>query len=122
MSWRCATIAASLVVISGVAQTYAANASCCTSNDNTNSKVSRRRVRREGCAIDFTVSLYPEPASLRIDVHQTADQSLAVRKRSALLITDTEDKLMAAAAMTGLSSTPNTGYKTPAATGMPSPL
>jgi len=37
-------------------------------------------------------------------------------------ITDTELKLMAAAAMIGLSSNPKNGYNTPAATGTPSEL
>ena len=41
-----------------------------------------------------------------------------VRNRRALVITDTDDRLMAAAALTGLNSSPNNGYKTPAATGM----
>ncbi len=42
--------------------------------------------------------------------------------RSALLTTDTDDRLMAAAAMMGESNSPNTGYSTPAATGTPSAL
>ena len=41
---------------------------------------------------------------------------------SALLITDTELKLIAAAAMIGLSRIPNAGYSTPAAIGTPTPL
>ena len=44
------------------------------------------------------------------------------RRRSALLITDTELKLIAALAIIGLSSTPKTGYSTPAAIGTPSAL
>lgn len=44
------------------------------------------------------------------------------RRRSAFVITDTDDKLIAAAAMTGLSNRPNSGYRRPAATGMPSTL
>ncbi len=40
----------------------------------------------------------------------------------ALLITDTELRLMAAAAIIGDSSRPNTGYKIPAAIGTPSAL
>ncbi len=46
----------------------------------------------------------------------------ALRRRSALLTTETELKLMAAAAMTGLSKSPNTGYRTPAAMGTPAEL
>ena len=44
------------------------------------------------------------------------------RRRSALVITKTELKLMAAAAMTGLSSRPKNGYRTPAANGTPRAL
>ena len=42
--------------------------------------------------------------------------------RSALAITDTDDRLIATAAMTGASSTPTSGYSTPAATGTPTAL
>ncbi len=48
--------------------------------------------------------------------------STARLRRSELPITDTELKLMAAAAIIGLSSSPNTGYSTPAAIGTPSEL
>ncbi len=48
--------------------------------------------------------------------------NLARRSRSAFITTDTDDRLIAAAAMIGLSSQPNHGYSTPAATGMPSAL
>src|SRR6266545_2826051 len=49
-----------------------------------------------------------------------AIHDFAPRNRSALAMTDTELKLMAAPAMMGLSRTLNKGYSTPAATGMPS--
>jgi len=49
-------------------------------------------------------------------------QSLMLRRRSALAMTETELALIAAAATIGLSSTPRTGYSTPAATGTPSAL
>ena len=49
-------------------------------------------------------------------------QISAVRNRSALPITDTELKLMAAAAIMGESRIPNTGYSTPAAMGTPAEL
>lgn len=49
-------------------------------------------------------------------------QSLALRSLSALPITDTELRLMAAAAIIGLSSIPRKGYSTPAAIGIPNPL
>src|SRR5690606_1180943 len=42
--------------------------------------------------------------------------------RKALVITDTELRLMASAASIGLSSRPNVGYRTPAATGTPMAL
>ena len=43
-------------------------------------------------------------------------------KRRALLTTDTELRLIASAAIIGLSSRPNTGYSTPAAIGTPRAL
>ena len=46
----------------------------------------------------------------------------ARRKRKAFPITDTELNVIAALAIIGLSSNPNTGYNTPAATGTPSTL
>ncbi len=44
------------------------------------------------------------------------------RSRRALVTTETEDRLMAAAAMIGLRRMPKPGYRMPAATGTPSPL
>ena len=46
--------------------------------------------------------------------------SAARRSRSALPITDTELKVIAALAIIGLSSSPKNGYSTPAAIGTPS--
>jgi hypothetical protein len=46
----------------------------------------------------------------------------ARRSRRALPITETELSAIAAPASMGLSSKPNTGYRTPAATGTPSAL
>src|SRR6185369_7426981 len=48
--------------------------------------------------------------------------SFVVLSRRAFAITDTELKLIAAAAIIGLSNTPKTGYSTPAAIGTPSVL
>ncbi len=48
--------------------------------------------------------------------------SCNLRNRSALPITDTELKVMAALAMMGLSKSPKNGYSTPAAIGTPSTL
>lgn len=45
-----------------------------------------------------------------------------VLNRKALPTTDTEDRLIASAAIIGLSSQPNTGYSRPAAIGTPSAL
>ena len=45
-----------------------------------------------------------------------------VRRRSALLMTLTDDSAIAAAATTGDSSHPKNGYSTPAASGMPATL
>src|SRR5687767_12965640 len=52
------------------------------------------------------------------DVHRESSRS-SVRSRSALPITDTDERLIASAAIIGLSSRPVTGYKIPAATGTP---
>ena len=49
-------------------------------------------------------------------------QSLTVRSRSALAITDTELKVIAALAMIGLKSSPKNGYRAPAAMGTPTTL
>ena len=48
--------------------------------------------------------------------------SVARRSLRALTITETELKVIAALAMIGLSSRPNSGYRTPAATGTPNAL
>jgi hypothetical protein len=52
----------------------------------------------------------------------TPAYSFMFRRRKALLMTDTELKLMAAAASTGLNRMPNFGYSTPAAIGTPTQL
>jgi hypothetical protein len=44
---------------------------------------------------------------------------LVFRSRSAFVITDTELKLIAAAAIMGLKSNPENGYRIPAAIGTP---
>ncbi len=48
--------------------------------------------------------------------------SLARRNRSALATTLSEDNAIAADAITGDSNTPNNGYRTPAAIGIPAAL
>ncbi len=57
----------------------------------------------------------PWPGALAI-------QSLLLRSRKALLITETELRLIASAAIMGDSSQPVNGYSRPAASGMPSAL
>ena len=54
--------------------------------------------------------------------HPVRAQRRARCKRSAFPTTETELKLIAAAAIIGLSKTPNHGYSTPAAIGMPRAL
>jgi hypothetical protein len=49
-------------------------------------------------------------------------QSLTLLSLSALVITDTELRLIAALAIIGLSSRPHIGYRTPPAIGIPSVL
>lgn len=49
-------------------------------------------------------------------------QSLMPRKRSELPMTETEDRLIAAAAIIGESRTPKNGNRIPAATGTPAEL
>ena len=48
--------------------------------------------------------------------------SFTFRKRSEFVITETELKLIAAAAKIGLNNKPKKGYSTPAAMGTPSEL
>jgi len=52
----------------------------------------------------------------------TPYQSFTAFNLSAFVITDTELKLIAAAAIIGFSSNPKIGYRTPAASGTPSAL
>jgi len=62
-------------------------------------------------------------SSLRCGLHfECSFQACARLRRRAFVTTETELRLIAAAAMTGLSSRPNTGYSTPAAIGTPAAL
>lgn len=54
--------------------------------------------------------------------HKSGSHRVKRRRRSALVMTDTELKLIAAAAIMGLSNRPKIGYSTPAAIGTPSAL
>ena len=58
----------------------------------------------------------------RLDRAGSTSHSFAVRSRSAFAITETELNDMASAATIGLRSSPNTGYRAPAAMGMPMTL
>ena len=58
----------------------------------------------------------------QVTVAPTPGHTFALRSRKALAITETLDRLMAAAAMIGESSKPVNGYSTPAAMGIPSVL
>src|SRR6266699_2528140 len=67
-----------------------------------------------------SVTCHPSPVTRHPS--SLASQILARRSRSALPITDTELKLIAAAASIGLRRIPKNGYRTPAASGTPSEL
>jgi hypothetical protein len=62
----------------------------------------------------------PKPCPSKMTI--TSRYSSVRRSRNALPMTDTELKLIAAAAIIGDSSKPKNGYNTPAATGTPSEL
>jgi hypothetical protein len=57
---------------------------------------------------------FPETRDLAPETY-----NFTCRSRSEFVITDTELRLIAAAAKIGLSSSPKTGYSTPAAIGTP---
>ena len=59
---------------------------------------------------------------IRNDLHRMPPYNRTPLSRKALDITDTDDRLIAAAAMIGDSKSPVKGYSTPAATGMPTAL
>ncbi len=60
------------------------------------------------------------PGTLLVDLKEfDPGYKLAPRNRRAFEITETEDKLIAAAAIIGDSKRPKAGYRTPAAIGTP---
>ena len=71
-----------------------------------------------------SASRRPHSLAARVEAGRgpASAQSLARRSLSALAITDTELKVIAALAIIGLKSSPRTGYRTPAAIGTPSTL
>lgn len=69
--------------------------------------------------------LYPIARAGRMPINNTRwqqAQMLIRRNLKAFVMTETDDRLMAADAIIGDSSRPNTGYSTPAATGTPTVL
>jgi hypothetical protein len=66
---------------------------------------------------DFIRNLFPDVTFFRSSHFNSAFLSL-----NELVITETELKLMASAAIIGESSIPKMGYSTPAASGIPSVL
>ncbi|MBC7405082.1 MAG: hypothetical protein H7252_05305 [Cytophaga sp.] len=63
-----------------------------------------------------------ERFNVRLAAEISSIQSFTRFSRSALPVTDTELKLIAAAAIIGESSNPKNGYSRPVATGTPSAL
>ena len=96
----------------GVAATILANPRLGRASDNNAIKI--RRTSFMGCILHHRDAHTFDTGRLRY-------KSMRLR-RMALLITDTELKLMAAAAIIGDSSRPKKGYSTPAAIGTPSTL
>lgn len=74
-------------------------------------------MRSIGRADVSTLIFFGQAVELRLGIQIRTDLSL-----SALVMTETELKLIAAAAIIGESSNPNSGYSTPAATGTPKAL
>lgn len=71
----------------------------------------------------FRFKLRTVPTEISCGARCHAQCHLVVpRKRKALLMTDTELRLIASAAMIGDSSCPVNGYRSPAANGIPSVL
>lgn len=82
-----------------------------------------------GGPLHHTRSRFAPPASIGLQLSWPADlrelepgYSLAPRNRKAFEITETEERLMAAAAIIGDSNRPKAGYSTPAAIGTPTAL
>ena len=96
----------------GVAVTTLANPRLGRESDN--NAINIRRTSFMGCILHYRDAYTFDTGRLRY-------KSMRLR-RMALLITDTELKLMAAAAIIGDSSRPKKGYSTPAAIGTPSTL
>jgi hypothetical protein len=70
---------------------------------------------------DHLAALIERYAKVANAVRATIDET-DVRSRSAFVMTDTDDRLIASAAIIGDSNKPVSGYNTPAAIGTPSAL
>src|SRR5262245_7113547 len=94
------------------AEHYADDSSCAHRQPN---------CRMNDCRASGGIGFQPiESAAMPMPRH--CGYSLTVRNRSALAITETELKLIAAPAIIGPRRMPNSGYRTPAAIGTPSAL
>jgi hypothetical protein len=89
----------------------------------------RHRLGQTGAVSSRTATSIPvaiRASAIFLNTHisllEAASQSLIALSRSALAMTDTDDRLIAAAAIIGDRSVPRTGNRTPAATGIPSTL
>ncbi len=85
---------------------------------DTCSSISFGRMRFASCASSTVLEIL----RLCFPPDFTVGYSFTLLSLSALMITDTELKLIAAAAKIGLSRIPNLGYRMPAAIGTPSEL
>jgi len=75
---------------------------------------SRSAINRSGREATRNLAVWLDAHPIPVGIY-----SFTFRRRSALVITETLLKLIAAAAMMGLSSHPNLGYRMPAAIGTP---
>lgn len=89
--------------------------------NNVVSETSPGEIRGSFCAAGLN-NRHESVLEVKLKLETELFYSRAFRNRSELEITDTELKLIAAAARMGLSKIPNTGYSTPAAIGTPSEL
>jgi len=74
------------------------------------------------CRTTVVVTMFVTSFPFKYGDGDRRPHSATRRSRSALPMTDTELRLIAALAMMGLSRRPNTGYSTPAAMGTPRAL
>ena len=82
--------------------------------------ISGRTTITEPCSINLFKRLFRQGNVSAFEFLK--NYNFVFRNRRALVITDTELKVMAAAAIIGLNRMPNIGYRTPAAIGTPMAL